>query len=281
MTASPPTAAFRWRPPPLNGPALMLALLGVNVWATMALVPALWSGAARTGTMRVLLLLPLLPLAIGVLWRRAGELLLVFPMVLLVPLVMDGRMTSSTVYSLRTFALAAGSLIGFLVGAAVVLAQLDAPARAASERSLRPRQREQQGPSLAPAGQLQPAELPERWRRRFRLYGMLGVLSAVFPLVLVYAANFLPAEQKNLREVYPGRVASIQSLINLIVFALWAGIYGVYFLAPLRAHRTGDKELTRDLARLKESPRRPGWIFYVSVVAALAGLILFSLLEVR
>jgi len=276
-----PTLAQRLRPPPLNGPALMLALLGINVWVTVALVPALWSGAHKPTSMRVALLVPLLPLAVGVLWRRAGELILLFPMAVLVPLLMDGRLTSNAVYSPRAFALAGFSLLAFLLGSSFVLSQGDAPPRAPAERSLRPRQRGVQPVSNAPAGQLPAAELPERWKRRFRLYGALAVLSGLFPLVLVFAANFDWRAQKELRDVYPGRVAAIQSLINIIVFALWTGIYGVYFLSPLRSHRTGDKELSRDLARLKESPRRPGWIFYVGLAAALAGLVVFSLIEVR
>ena len=63
---------------------------------------------------------------------------------------------------------------------------------------------------------------------------------------------------------------------DVVALGVWVLLYFTIFLGILRPHRTGDRDLIADLARLKRESRRarPRPIFYVGVVAALAFMVL-------
>jgi hypothetical protein len=174
-------------------------------------------------------------------------------------------MVTSNVHGPVTFTLVAIGTVAYLFGVCFLSAFREAPA---------PERQKRLGAAGPPAS---------RWRRRFRLYVSLAVLSAAFPCALIYAVNFSPTNQGFLRELYPGRVAAMQTLLNLGALALWLGIFGSHFLGLLRLHRTGDRALLADLERLRLETRRatPRPTFYAAVVCALGFMLLLVLLRYR
>ena len=93
----------------------------------------------------------------------------------------------------------------------------------------------------------------DRWRRRERVYWTLTALSVVCPLLGIYWVNFDPAINAFMQQMYPGRVASMSTLLNVTVLALWLVVYLHVFLGALKPHRTGDRELVTDLGILLEA----------------------------
>lgn len=71
--------------------------------------------------------------------------------------------------------------------------------------------------------------------------------------------------------MYTGRVASMSTLLNVTVLALWLVLYLHVFLGALKPHRTGDRDLVTDLAITRTQARsgRPRLRFHVAVAAAL------------
>jgi hypothetical protein len=122
---------------------------------------------------------------------------------------------------------------------------------------------------------------PERWRRRARVYTGLTVMSAVIPAVLLYSVNFEASNRAFLRELYPGRMDAMMTLLNLGVIGLWLGLYAWVFLGIVRPHRTGDRDLIVELAMLRSQTRRgrPRGVFYVGVVTALVFMLLLLALR--
>jgi hypothetical protein len=98
----------------------------------------------------------------------------------------------------------------------------------------------------------------------------------VFPLVLLYSINFDDEAGEFLRNMYPGRVQSFTTLLNIGAIGVWVLLYVYFFLGVLRPHRTGDRDLVADLTRLRREARRarPRPIFYVGVIAALGFMVL-------
>lgn len=240
------------------------AALGVNVWVSLVLLPAAFGGGLSGKVLPLAAFAPLALLAIGVVRRWDAMLLYGFPASLLVPLSLQPETAQVHVYSPWRLALVALGLIAYLFGASAFTSFREAPPPVAS----RP---------LASASR----PMPARWRRRFRIYRALVVLSAVFPLVLLYAVHFSPSTQAFLREKYAGRVPEVTTFIDLAVIAFWIALYAAYFLGLLRAHRTGDRAIQSILQELAERARRPrpGPVFYLGVVVAIVLMVLLMTLR--
>jgi hypothetical protein len=261
VEAEVPTQPRRWRAF-ADGVA---TALGVNLWVTMVLLPALYAGPLR-GAAALACALPLAVLVFGIFRRSELVLLLGFPAALLVPLAHRPEIANMQVYSAWRFGLLAAGLVTYLFGASVFTSFRE-PAPPRADRPL--------SSSARPA--------PGRWRRRFRVYAGLAVLSAVVPLVLLYAIDFDGTNQTWLRKMYSNRVAELVTVMNLAALAVWVGLYEVFFLGVLRPHRTGDRELIAELSDLRRQARRrrPRPSFYVGVVVAIGLMLLLLALRHR
>jgi len=233
--------------------------LGLNLWLSFVLVPGLFLGSFRHGKAFLAVApVPLVVLAAGIARRSPLWLLLIYPATLLVPVALDPRTVGENAQRPLPFILIAASLVVYFLGAAY----LTSPPGAGESPPGRTRRL---GASLG-------TKNPPRWRRRRRIYAVLGVLSIVFPIALVYQINFAPSTRAYLAELYPGdRTTTMTALLDLGAVLLWLLVFSIGFVGPLRSHRTGDKELIADLERLRTWARRPAptLSFYVGVVCAL------------
>lgn len=230
------------------------ALLGLNVWVSLVLLPGLFVGAWSSTEDLAVAAAPLAVLGLG-LWRRNEiVLLLAYPVALLVPVGLAPEMGAAHVYGPTRFAFVALGLVGYLFGASVFTSFREAPP---------PERVRSLAGADGPAG-------GERWRRRFRVYAELSILSALFPLALVWAINFDDTAQEYLLQMYPGRATLFSTLMNLGAFAVWLLVFGAFFLGALRPHRTGDHALRARLDRLaRRGSGRVRPIFYASILVAL------------
>jgi uncharacterized membrane protein len=245
---------------------VVAAVLGLNVWITLVFVPGLFVGAYRTPAAGLLAALPLAPLGIGLVKRSPPWQLLAFPAALLLPIAFEPRVVAGNVHGPWSFLLVSASLVGYLFSVSFYASFHEPPAPARTR-------------ALKGAGE----PVPPRWRRRFRLYWALAVLSAALPAALLYAVNFHDPNQAALRDRYPGRAGSIAALFNLGVLGLWLILFAWAFVGVLRRHRTGDTELAADLDRLRRVARRgsPRPMFYLWVVLALGSMGLLVFLRYR
>jgi hypothetical protein len=238
------------------------AALGLNVWVTLVLVPALFVGAFRTPAEALLAALPLVPLGVGLARRSPVWQLLVYPAALLLPIAWAPRVVTGNVHGRWSFLVVSASLVAYLFSVSFFSSFHD-PAPPARTRSL-----SSAAKPVAP-----------RWRRRFRLYHWLALLSALLPAAMLYAVNFSPENLATLRDRYSGRVGSMAALLNLGVLGLWMLLYAWAFVGVLKRHRTGDLELAAELSALRKSARRgtPRPVFYlwVSLALGLMGALVF------
>jgi hypothetical protein len=256
--------AERWQ---LFAVGVALAL-GLNLWLSIVVLPALFVGVLRHGMTHastlMVALLPLGLLLVGV-WRRSETfLLLLFPLGLLAPVALAPAMVSAHVYGPLRFTLVGLGLVAYLLGVSFFTSFREAPPPA----GIRP---------LASSRQPQ----PERWRRRVRVYRGLVALSVVVPGMFLYLVNFDGRNQAFLVEMFPGRVTAMTTVIDLAVIALWLALYMHAFLGVLKPHRSGDRDLVASLGLAREQARRgrPRPLFYVGVFAALAGMVLLLALR--
>lgn len=238
----------------VGGDVVLLAL-GLNIWVSLVLVPALFVGGfARSKTTLFLAAIPLVPLAIGAARRSPVWLLLVYPTALLAPIFSDLKILGAGVQGPVTFGLLAVGVIVYLFGAAYLTSLSDPP----------PPERMRRLPSALEAR-------PSRWKRRSRVYAGLTIVAAIYPLVLLWAVNFSSANRAFIKGMYPGRAGYLTVLLNLGVLCLWVALFASVFLGPLAKHRTGDKELAGAIEKMRQRARRgsPRWVFYLAVLAAL------------
>ncbi|HTE51699.1 MAG TPA: hypothetical protein VK698_12685 [Kofleriaceae bacterium] len=238
--------------------------LGVNLWVSLVLLPGFVAGSLRTPPAQLAAMLPLGVLGLGV-WRRSEVVLLLgYPAALMVPVAFAPEMAQVHVYGPIRFAIVAIGLVGYLFGASVFTSFREPPPPV-SRRPL--------------ASSARP--VPPRWQRRFRVYTALTALSLVFPLVLVYTINFDQTAREFMLRRYPGRVASLTTIMNLGAVSFWILIYFWFFLGVLRAHRTGDRDLLADLEKIRSQGQRarPGPQFYLGVACAL--ILMVALLVLR
>jgi hypothetical protein len=259
LDAAAPTER-RWRAF-ADGVALAL---GINVWVSVVLLPALFVGALHGPGGIAAGAVPLAVLSVGLWLRSETVLLLAYPAAVLLPIGFAPAMASSYVYGPIRFTIVALGLTAYLFGVSF-FTTFHEPPPPVSTRIL----------SSAQAG------TPQRWRRRERMYWVLFGLSLVFPATMIAWANFDSEIQADLGEHYPGRVALMITLINVGVIVLWLAIYHYAFLGVLRPHRTGDRDVATaiGLARADARSGRPRRRFYAGVVVAL--LLMASLLVAR
>lgn len=238
-----------------------LAALGLNLWLTFLLLPALHlRRPVPPATIYALIALPLLALAVGLLLRRRLLLLLVFPLLCLVPPVAFPRLVGINVYSPLTFALVGASLLAYLVAAPLTLTSLSGPPQNGEQRALGARR------------------LDGTWRRRVRIHRGLAAVAGLFPAVLLATVFLHDGLRRDLALYYPQRASAAQILLGTLALLLWLGIFYVYFHLPLQAHVRGDSALKRWLQRARgSSRRRPSRLFYVFIGAALALMVLLAL----
>jgi hypothetical protein len=230
------------------------AALGLNVWVTLVLVPSLFVGAFRSPAESLLAALPLVPLGVGLARRSPLWQLLLYPAGLLVPIAWAPRVVTGNVHGRWSFLVVSASLVGYLFSVSFFSSFHD-PTPPTRTRSLSSAQK-----PIAP-----------RWQRRFRLYYLLAILSALLPGAMLYAINFSDANLAALRDRYTGRVGSMAALCNLGVLGLWMLLFSWAFVGVLKRHRTGDPELMTELSALRKGARRgtPRPIFYLWVTLAL------------
>jgi len=248
----------RWR---TFADAVALAL-GLNVWLSLVLVPAIHVGALGSAARVALVALPLAALGAGI-WRRSELLLLgAFPSALLVPISIEPAIASPHLYGPVRFLVVAAGIVAYLLSGSF-FAAFHEPAVPVSMRP------------LASAAAARPA----RWRRRERVYWELTVLAVLCPALGLYWVNFDPGIAGFLARMYAGRVAGMLTLLNVAVLALWLILYLHVFLGALRPHRTGDRDVVTDLAiaRTEAQKGRPRLRFHVAVAGALVfmGLLVY------
>ena len=232
-------------------------VLGINVWVSVVLLPALFVGALHGFTGFLAGAVPLAVLSVG-LWQRSEViLLLAYPAAILLPIGIAPRMAEAHVYGPIRFTIVALGIVAYLFGVSF-FTTFHEPPPPVSTRTL----------SSAQAGR------PDRWRRRERVYWTLFVLSLVFPGCLIAWVNFAGDVQDYLGENYPGRVELMTTVLNVAVIALWLVVYHYAFLGVLRPHRTGDRDLATALGTARADARsgRPRRRFYVGVIIALLGM---------
>ncbi|HEY0253680.1 MAG TPA: hypothetical protein VGC41_19245, partial [Kofleriaceae bacterium] len=78
-----------------------------------------------------------------------------------------------------------------------------------------------------------------------------------------------------LGEMYPGRVALMQTALTVGAIVLWLGIFHYAFLGVLRPHRTGDRDLVGALTRTRSEVKvgKPRSRFYLAVTVALIAML--------
>lgn len=237
-------------------------VLGINVWVSVVLLPGFFAEAWQTSGTIAAASLALPVLALGI-WRRSELILLLgFPATLLLPISFAPAMASPLVYGPVRFTIVAVGLVAYMMGASFFTSFHEPPPPV----GVRPL-----SSSRKP--------VPERWRRRFRMYSALTALALVFPAVLIYAVNFHPSNQAYMWRMFPGRVTAMTTLLNLLVVGIWLGIFARVFLGILKPHRTGDRELVGQLAEIRAQSKRgrPRPSFYLAVAVALAFMIILLL----
>lgn len=249
VPAAPSGTTSRWR---AFADAVALAL-GLNLWVSMVLVPGFIAGALDTGLAKLVAMVPIVTLIYGVIRRSDAMLLLGYPVTLLVPLATAPNLADVHTYGPARFVLVAVGLIAYLLCASLFTSFREVP----EPRSRRP---------LASSEQ----PMPIRWRRRLRVYQAIVGLSIIFPVVFLYTVNFDPVTRELLTLRYHGRIAAFTTVLNVVVMAVWALLYVWFFLGIMRPHRTGDRDLQADLARLAKRghSRKPGLTFYAGIAVA-------------
>ncbi len=248
-----PTTERRWK----TFADVVAFTLGVNVWISIVILPAIFVDALH-GKGKILgAALPLGMLLLGLARRSETILLGLFPAALLIPVALAPQIASSHVYGPIRFALVAIGVVAYLFSVSF-FTTFHEPAQPRSVRGL----------SSAASG---PAE---RWRRRERVYWMLVGMSLVIPMTLIAWVNFDPAIEDFLGEMYPGRVALMTTALTAGAIVLWLGIFHYAFLGVLRPHRTGDRDLIVTLAQARTDAKtgKPRVRFYLSVAIALGAM---------
>lgn len=240
---------------------LALLVLGLNIWTSFLLLPALHMDRPGPNAASVTLTACApVALIVGVWLRSRAVLLAAYPLLLLTAVLAAPQLVGPNVYSPWTFVLVAVSFLAYALGTALLLDLLREHATFDEIREL-------------------PGASSSKWQRRMRIYRGLAGLAALFPAVLIATLFLHPSVRADLAQNYPGRISETTALYGVLLLALWLGLFQAYFLAPLKAHLKGDPTLRYELQRLRHesSQRRVRSSFYVFVVLSL-GLMLVLLL---
>lgn len=249
--AAAPPPERRWR----RFADIVALSLGVNTWLSLVVIPAAQVNALDSGSELAVALVPLLALALGIAARSELILLGAFPSTLLVPISLNPAIASSHQFGPIRFGVVAVGTVAYLMAGSFFM-RFHEPAKPISAR-----------PLASAAG-----PRAERWQRRERVYWGLTALAVICPMLGLYWVNFDPAIRGFLDQMYAGRVAAMQTLLNAAVLTLWLIVFLHVFLGSLKPHRTGDRDLVTELAMTRNQARtgRPRLRFHLGVAAALA-----------
>lgn len=240
------------------------AALGANLWILVVAVPLVLGHAGGHlsfpgGLLAVTALVVAAPaLLVYGLARRSGAALLgAFPVAAVLPQAVLSTPEAGRLLPPVPFAIAALSLVGYLLAASRWLSLPVADSAPAANRR-----------TLA-----QPPT-PSRWRRRLRMYRALAACAVIIPAVLIGWADLTPSTGARLAESFAGRVESAQALITVGIGLLSMILYRAYLLAPLRAHLQHDRDLVAhvEAARRQARKGRPRPAFYFAVALALVAM---------
>jgi hypothetical protein len=258
-STAPPSAALGTRGPrpPQRRRSLWdgaILLLGLNLWVTFLLLPSLFllQRGLPAATLGVLCLSPMV-LILGVLRRSEALLLALFPVLLALGPITFPSLVGVNVYTPASFALVAASFIAYSIGTTLLLGTMTSPEPPNTARLLAP---------VVPDA---------KWRRRYRVYRVLTIMSGIFPLGLVFVLFFHPGVQEDLVRYFPRRHQSALSFFGVLLLLLWIVLFYAEFMTPLRAHVRGDPDLHSELAALRQrNPSgRPSFGFYAFIALAL------------
>jgi hypothetical protein len=196
-------------------------------------------------------------LALG-LWRRSDALLLAaFPAVTLLPVaLLAGGEPEARLASAPPLAVSALSLLGYMIAAAAFGRAREVVTVAVEKRGF------ESGP------------LPERWRRRMRVYAALQAAAAAIPLVMLWAVDLRGETRHALERSFGARADAVQVVLTVAAGALSFALWRAFLVGPLEAHLQQDPELVRALQAARKQARRgrPRGGFYLAVAVALAGV---------
>jgi hypothetical protein len=233
--------------------------LGVNLWIVTDALPLLLAAKDEPHWLWLLLLSSpaLIALAAGAWLRSAAALFVIVPLFIVVPSCLAGAEASARVLPMLALVPQALSLAAYLLAVAHALST-DAPADVPPSATRRLRQ----------------DPLPERWKRRLRVYRGLAATAIGFPLVLIAAIDLSPELTRQLSSSFGPHAPRMQALITVAAALLSVGVWRAYLVAPLQAHLQHD----RDLAAAAEADRaharrgRPRPAFYLAVAVALLAM---------
>jgi hypothetical protein len=242
--------------------AIVAIVLGLNLWASLLLVPLYHQRAEAIGLAAVLAAPPLLLLTSGVLLRSRLLLLALFPSSLLAPMLARPALVSFSALSPLTFTLVGLATVGFILGASSLLARSTAPLTPERGRDLEDNT----------AGKA-------KWSSRRLLYRGLTGLAMLIPWVLIYGLYLRADAFVDLRRFYPQRAPAAAALFGVLVLGLWLLLFLLYFARPLREHIRGTSRIPAQLDALHYDAlrRRPRARFYLAVSVALVLMVVFFL----
>jgi hypothetical protein len=240
------------------------AALGANLWVVAIGVPLTvdtrWVTGPPLGAVLALCLLAASALALLVwgLVRRSDEILLAaYPAVTLLPVaLLGGGDPEARLLTAPPLAVSAVSLCGYLLAACAF------------------GRKSELGPSEVQTRALKTGKLPERWRRRTRVYSGLQIAAAAIPLVLLWAVNLRPQTTHALARSFGASAEAMKVLLTVLAGALSFALWRAFLVGPLHAHLEQDLELTQALKAARAQARRgrprPG--FYLAFAVVLAGI---------
>ncbi|HEY3352607.1 MAG TPA: hypothetical protein VGQ83_05130 [Polyangia bacterium] len=241
-------------PPTRKGPQLLAAALGVNLWATMVLVPALYLRASAQSAVLLWLVCALAPLLLmaGVWWRSRWLLLLAFPGALVAAPAVEPALAGPSVYTAATLLPCAAALLLHFAGSLFLVAAAAAPPPPVRVRAI------------------DPAAPPARARRQLRLYRAFAVGAGALLAAMLAAVHYRPSARADLARSFGVSPEAAITVIDLAILGLWAGMFLVYFVAPLSLHLDGDRVTLAENAAARWRLRgRPGAPLYVAMFVAL------------
>jgi hypothetical protein len=244
-------AAIRTR-----APQLLATALGVNLWLTLLVVPALYlrAAAASTGVLVAVCALALALLVTGILRRSLLLLVLLFPVSLTLGPLLEPALAGPSVYTPATLLPCAAALLLHLGGALWLGSTVGTPAAPARVKAVA-------APLQAPVSS-----------RRFRLYRALAILAALFPAALLAAVHYRPGAAADLTHAFGSSAPVAAALITLAALALWVGLFLVYFVRTLAVHLDGDRVTMAENIEVRRRlvTRRPRLTLYLTMLVALA-----------
>ena len=249
-----------------KAPHLLAAALGLNLWVTMVVVPAVYMrrSVASAGLLWVLGAVGVGLLALGVLRRSRVVLLLVFPAALAAAPALEPAVAGPSVYSPLMLLPCAAALLLHYAGALALLATANAPP---TPTRLRP---------------LTPAPRSPRQARQRRIYAGLAGLAGLTLVAMLAALHYRPGAAADLGAGAPESRAAAATVLTLFALGLWVGVFLVYYVGPLTLHLDDDR-LTQaeNIVARRRLRRRPGLDFYFALALAVGLLLTLFVLRYR